>query len=299
EALTLSPEAAQRMEALCSGAGDAALENAVNQWIVGETGKVRETVDAALAAYRFNDAANALYAFVWGTVCDWYVEFAKPLLQDDATAPETRDTMAWVIDQCLILLHPIMPFITEELWGQSERDRMLVHAQWPTYGADLVNATADAEVNFVRQLIENIRSARAQMNVPASARVPLVATHTDAVGAAAIKTHWPLIERMARVDSIETVGEMPKGAVTVGAPGCTFGMPLADLIDIAAEKARLEKSVTKLDKEIKGLEGRVNNPKFAASAPAEVVEEARANLAERTDDRAKLTDALARLAEID
>ncbi len=300
EALNLSDEARDRMHQLCIGSASVVPpQNTVNLWIIGEVARVRETVDDALTGYRFNEAAQALYAFVWGKVCDWYVEFAKPLFADEATRKETQETMAWVLEQCQILLHPIMPFITEELWGQTPHAQLLAQTEWPSYGSDLINENADLEVNWTIALIENIRSARAQMNVPASAKVPLVATHKDALGATSLKAHWPLVERMARVESIEDVDAMPKGAITVAAPGCTFGMPLADLIDISAEKARLEKSVVKLDKEIKGLEGRVNNPKFAASAPEEVVNEARANLAQRNEDRLTLSTALDRLGELD
>ncbi|MEM6482548.1 MAG: valine--tRNA ligase, partial [Pseudomonadota bacterium] len=133
----------------------------VNRWIIGETAKARVAVDEALENYRFNDAANGLYAFVWGVVCDWYVEFSKPLLMDgdDATKAETQATMAWVIDQCLVLLHPIMPFVTEELWGTlAERQKMLVHADWPDYGTELVDADADAEMSWVIGLIDAVRS---------------------------------------------------------------------------------------------------------------------------------------------
>ncbi|MEO0676239.1 MAG: class I tRNA ligase family protein, partial [Pseudomonadota bacterium] len=274
------------------------VQNRANRWIVGETAKTRAAVDAALTAYRFNDAASALYSHIWGTVCDWYVEFAKPLLADEATAPETRETMGWVIDQCCILLHPIMPFITEELWGQSERERPLAVSAWPDYGTDLIDETADREMNWVITLIENIRSARAQMNVPASARVPLVAAELDAEGRAALERNWSLIERLARVEGPDMAEAMPKGALVVAAPGCSFGLPVADLIDVAAETARLTKGVARLDKEIKGLEGRVNNPKFTASAPEEVVEEAKANLAARAEERQTLEAALVRLGEM-
>ncbi|MFN6952685.1 MAG: valine--tRNA ligase, partial [Albidovulum sp.] len=144
-----------------------AARHTVNRWIIGETARARMALDEALAAFRFNDAANLLYAFVWGKVCDWYVEFAKPLMDGDH-ANETRATMAWVLDQCLILLHPIMPFITEELWGLTgTRQKLLVHADWPSYGHDLIDEDADREMNWVISLIEEIRSARAQMHVPA------------------------------------------------------------------------------------------------------------------------------------
>ncbi|MBN7785120.1 valine--tRNA ligase [Ponticoccus gilvus] len=277
-------------------------QQTVNRWIVGETARVRETVDLALAEYRFNDAANALYAFVWGKVCDWYVEFSKPLFADEnpAVVTETRATMAWVLDQCLIMLHPIMPFITEELWGTlGTRQKMLVHTDWPTYAAaDVVDSKAEAEMSWVIALIEGVRSARAQMHVPAGLYVPLLVTGLGAEDRAAWERNEALIKRLARIESLSEVVEFPKGCVTVPVGGATFGMPLADIIDVAAEKARLEKSIAKLAKEIGGLRGRLKNPKFAESAPPEVVEEARDNLAAREMEEAKLQEALARLAEL-
>ncbi|WP_170509468.1 valine--tRNA ligase [Ruegeria arenilitoris] len=275
---------------------------AVNRWIIGETARVREEVDAALESYRFNDAANALYAFVWGKVCDWYVELSKPLLQgDDAEAQaETRATMRWVLDQCLALLHPIMPFITEELWGLTgTRAKMLVHADWPSYAADdLVDADADREMNWVISVIENTRSARAQMRVPAGLYVPMLVTEIDAHGQAAWDRNEALIKRLARIDSLTKADTLPKGTISIAAPGASFGLPLADIIDIGAEKERLEKAKGKLAKELGGLRGRLNNPKFVASAPEEVVEEAKANLAAREEEEARINEALARLAEI-
>ncbi|WP_170560979.1 valine--tRNA ligase [Ruegeria atlantica] len=275
---------------------------AVNRWIIGETARVREEVDAALESYRFNDAANGLYAFVWGKVCDWYVELSKPLLQgDDAEAQaETRATMRWVLDQCMVLLHPIMPFITEELWGLTgSRAKMVVHADWPTYAAaDLIDAEADREMNWVISVIENTRSARAQMRVPAGLYVPMLVTEIDANGQAAWDCNEALIKRLARIDSLSKANELPKGTISIAAPGASFGLPLADIIDIGAEKERLEKAKGKLAKELGGLRGRLNNPKFVASAPEEVVAEAKANLAAREEEEAKLDEALARLAEI-
>ncbi|MDW3183823.1 valine--tRNA ligase [Roseobacter sp.] len=276
---------------------------AVNKWIIGETAKVREEIDASLQNYRFNDAANAAYSFVWGKVCDWYLELSKPLLQDDANAalaPETRATMAWVLDQCMILLHPIMPFITEELWAATgRRDKMLVHADWPDYtAADLVDPAADQELNWVVALIEAIRSARAQMHVPAGLYVPLLVTDLDAAGQSAWDRNEVMIKRLARVEALSQADSFPKGTVTLAVTGGSFGLPLADIIDIAEEKARLQKTLDKLMKELGGLRGRLNNPKFAASAPEEVVAETRANLALREEEEAKLQEALARLAEL-
>ncbi|MCX8952265.1 valine--tRNA ligase [Ruegeria sp. NA] len=274
---------------------------AVNRWIIGETARVRAEVDAALETYRFNDAANGLYAFVWGKVCDWYVELSKPLLQgDDAEAQaETRATMRWVLDQCMVLLHPIMPFVTEELWGLTgNRAKMVVHADWPTYGTELVDADADREMNWVISVIENTRSARAQMRVPAGLYVPMLVTEIDANGQAAWDRNEALIKRLARIDSLTSADALPRGTISIAAPGASFGLPLADIIDIGAEKERLEKAKGKLAKELGGLRGRLNNPKFVASAPDEVVEEAKANLAAREEEEAKLNEALARLAEI-
>ncbi len=207
-----------------------------NKWIVGETGRLRETLDAHLAAFRFNDAAGALYAHVWGKVCDWYVELAKPLFDGEGAA-ETRATMAWVLDQCLILMHPVMPFITEALWGQiAARPKLLAHADWPGYGAELLDPAADAEMGWVIGLIEEIRSVRAQMHVPAGARVTLVALEVGAAQGAALERNRPLVARLARIERFEQAAEAPKGAITIARDGGTFCLPLAGIIDIDAER---------------------------------------------------------------
>jgi valyl-tRNA synthetase len=293
---------AEMNEAMPSDGSIPMAEQAVNKWIIGETAKVREVVDAAFDTYRFNDAAQALYAYIWGKVCDWYVELSKPLLNgdDEAAKEETRRVMGWVIDQCLIVLHPIMPFITEELWGAlGERAKMVVHADWPTYSAvELVDTSADREMNWVISLIEGIRSARSQMRVPAGLRIPMIVTELDDAGQAAWARNEAMILKLARVVDLTHADAFPKGTITVAVPGGTFGLPLADIIDIDAEKERLEKSLGKLAKELGGLRGRLNNPKFVASAPDEVVEEARANLAEREEEEAQLKAAMDRLNEI-
>ena len=278
-----------------------AAQATVNRWIIGETAKVREEVDAALAAYRFNDAANALYVFVWGKVCDWYVEFSKPLLsgEDAATKAETQATMAWVIDQCLLMLHPIMPFITEELWGSSgARDKMLVHGDWPTYGAELIDAEADREMNWVIGLIDDIRSARQQMHVPAGLKIPMLVSGWDDAGKGAWARNEALIKKLARVESLTEVDAFPKGCISIAVAGGSFALPLADIIDVGAEKARLEKTLQKLAKELGGLRGRLKNPKFVDNAPAEVVAETRTNLVEREGEETALNAALARLNEL-
>ena len=274
----------------------------LNQWIKGEIAKTREAVDAALETYRFNEAASTLYAFVWNTFCSQYLEFTKPVLDgDDAdAAAETKATYAWAFDQCLILLHPIMPFVTEELWGAKERPEMLVHTDWPTYtSADLVTPQADADLSWTVAMIEAIRSARAQMNVPAGSFIPLAVKGLDDAARAAWTQNEALIKRFARIESLSEGDELPKGTVAMAVSGGSFGLPLAGVIDVAAEKARLEKTLGKLAKELGGLRGRLNNPKFAASAPPEVLEETKANLALREAEEGKLQEALARLAELD
>ena len=274
---------------------------AVNKWIIGETARAHAEAHQALEDYRFNDAALCLYSFVWNKVCDWYLELSKPLLQgeDAALKAETQATMAWVMDQCLILLHPMMPFITEELWGAlADRSTPLIHADWPTYSAESADKEADAELNWVISLIEAIRSARAQMHVPAGSYIPLVVTGLTAPARAAFEANETMILRLARIDALQVVDAFPKGTVALGIAGGSFGLPLAGVIDIAEEKARLSKSLGKLEKEISGLAGRVNNPKFAQSAPEEVVQETRDNLAARQEEEAKLRAALDRLSEI-
>jgi valyl-tRNA synthetase len=270
----------------------------VNRWIVGETARAREAVDEALGAYRFDAAANALYAFVWGRVCDWYIELAKPLFDTDA-ADETRATMAWVLDRCLILLHPIMPFVTEALWQQAGRDGPLMLHRWPDDSATaLADPAADAETEWVIALIEAVRSARGEMGVPGGAQVPLLLIDLDDAGRDAWSRNEALICRLARISGMTEAPEIRRGAVTLPVRGGTFAMPLAGLIDVAAEKSRLDKALTKVDKELSGLGARLCNDKFLASAPDDVITETRALVADKTEERAKLAAALARLAEM-
>lgn len=279
-----------------------AVTQTVNKWIVGETARALEGFDTALNAYRFNDAANGLYAFVRGQVCDWYVEFAKPLFQseDPAVVAETRATMAWAIDQCLVLLHPIMPYMTEQLWGDiADRDTMLVHADWPQYSsADLATPSADAELGWVIGLIESIRSVRAEMRVPAGAKIPMVQLQLGATGRDALARNSVLIQKLARISEISEASEAPKGAITIAVEGGTFCLPLADIIDIDAENARLSKAIEKLTKEAGGIKGKLSNEKFTSKAPAAVVEENRQRLTAASEEIEKLEAAMERLANL-
>ncbi|MFD1794697.1 valine--tRNA ligase [Paracoccus aurantiacus] len=266
----------------------------VNRWIIGEVARAAQAMDAALETYRFNDAATGLYAFVWGKVCDWYVEFAKPLF-DGEYAEETRATMGWVLDQCYALLHPIMPFVTEELWALTgDRDKMLVHGDWPELGADVIDADADRQMNWVISVIENIRSARAQMGVPAGARIDLIVTEADQAARDALAANAPLVERLARVNP-PAQGASGKGMIAVSAPGASFALPIGDVIDVAAETARLEKNAAKTGKDADGLRKRLDNPKFVENADFEVIEETRQKLADLDEDLARINAALGQL----
>jgi valyl-tRNA synthetase len=268
-----------------------------SRWILGETLRVRAAVDEALSAFRFNDAANALYAFVWGKVCDWYIEFAKPLLAKPETAAETRATMRFVLDRCLILLHPFMPFLTEALWQETgPRAKLCAHADWPEAEGQSDEA-ADREMGWAIGLIDDIRSARAQLRVPVGLKLPMLATAMDAEARRAWEANAALIQRLAHLESLTEAASAPKGAIHVAAEGAAFAIPLEGAIDLAAETARLKKTLDKLGKDAAGLKGRLSNPKFVESAPEEVVEETRETLASTEAEAQKLAQALARLAD--
>ncbi|MEL7276372.1 MAG: valine--tRNA ligase [Pseudomonadota bacterium] len=277
------------------------LTQTVNKWILGETARTRIAVDDALGQYRFNDAANALYAHVWNVFCDWYVEFSKPLLQgeDGPAKAETQAVMAWALDQCLLMLHPIMPFITEELWGSiADRPKMLVHGDWPMFGTEIADPAADAEMGWVIGLIEQIRSVRAEMNVSPKAKTGLVMVAADGSARTRLETNWALISRLARVESVEWAEAEPSGAVALPLPGATACLPLAGLVDVAGEGKRLEKALGKLGKEINGLSAKLGNEKFLAKAPEDVVAEQRERLAEAEAEALRLRRAQERVAAL-
>ena len=270
----------------------------VNRWIVGETVKTLNEVNIAFDQFRFNDAAQALYSFVWGTVCDWYVELSKPLLNSDDSKikNETRQTMGWVIDHCLILLHPIMPFITEELWETlTKRNEMLVHCDWPEYDRALIDHAADLEMNWVVNLIESIRSARAQLRVPAGLKIPMIFLEMDSEAKQAWENNSEMIQKLARITELTSADEIPKGSIAISAKGASFALPLEGIIDVEEEKKRLSKSLDKLQKEISALKGRLQNSKFIESAPEEVILETQENLVLREEEEAKLSSAASQL----
>ncbi|WP_288900659.1 valine--tRNA ligase [uncultured Sneathiella sp.] len=275
------------------------VKETINQWIVGETVKCEAAVRAALESYRFNDASNAIYAFTWNVFCDWYLEFAKLPFQGDDKA-ETQATASWALDQILKILHPFMPFVTEELWGSvaATRETDLIIADWPAYPAEAANAAAAEEMDWVQELITGIRGVRSEMNVPAGAKIPLIFNDGSADDKARLEKHWDIIARMARLESYETDVEVPKGALQFVHKGAIVLLPLAGAMDIDAEKARLNKEIGKLSGYMTGLNKKLGNEKFVANAPADVVEGEKAKLADAETQLAKLNDAAARLAEL-
>jgi valyl-tRNA synthetase len=279
----------------------------LNRWIVGETQRTAAAVTAALAGCGFDEAANGLYRFIWNQFCDWYVELAKPLLQgDDAAAKaETQATAAWALDVILKLLHPVMPFITEELWIQTRdlgapRDHAghLMTAPWPDLPASLVDPAADAEIGLIVDAITEGRSVRQGLNVPPSAQPPLLVVDATAEQARVLRESAALVSRLLRVSEVRFVEAAPPGSIPYVVGGATLALPVAEFIDIAAERARLTKEVAGLGQDIERTQKKLANPDFVARAPEEVVDENRERLAEAEAAREKLQAALARLQNV-
>ncbi len=285
-----------------AGFDPAAVTETVNKWIVGKTVEAERAVAGAIEAYRFNDAAHGVYHFTWGTFCDWYLEFIKPVLMgaDTPAKAETRATAAWVLDQILHLMHPISPFITEELWGQmaAERQSPMITAPWPELADSLVDANANAEMDWVVRLIGQVRALRNEMNVPVKAEIPLLLKGPGELATRCMATHAEQIKRLARLTSIEPLaGDVPTGSVQDVIDEATLVLPVADVIDVAAERQRLEKEIAKQQAEIDRFEKKLSNEKFVANAPDEVVEAEREKLADAKLAHDRLAEARGRLLQ--
>jgi valyl-tRNA synthetase len=272
----------------------------LNRWIVGEAARTTADVSAAIDAYRFNDAANAVYRFVWSVFCDWYVELAKPLLQgaDGPDKDETRATTAFVLDQIYALLHPFMPFLTEELWAIKgsegpRRESLLALASWPSLEG-LEDAEAEAEIGWVVDLISEVRSLRAEMNLTSETELLLVGAD-DALKARA--TRWDeTIRKLARLSRLSFADAAPKSSAQLLVRGGVAAMPLEGVIDLGAERARLAKEIGKLEGELKKLDAKLANEGFLAKADEEVIEEHRERREETAARIEKLNAALTRLS---
>jgi valyl-tRNA synthetase len=271
----------------------------LNRWIAHETAKAARDITSAIEAYRFNDAAGAAYRFVWNVFCDWYLELSKPVLTgpDGVAKSETRATTSWVLDEILKLLHPFMPFITEELWAVTaeqgpKRDQLLVLASWPTH-AGLDDPKAEAEIGWLVDLVTAIRSVRAEMNI--TAQIPLLLAGASAETKARALRWTEFLQRLARVADISFADKPPPGSVQLLVRGEVAALPLKGVIDLAAERARLEKEMQKVAVDIARVDAKLGNADFIARAPEEVVDGEREKREEAEGRKAKILEALERL----
>ncbi|MCJ2188127.1 valine--tRNA ligase [Novosphingobium beihaiensis] len=267
-----------------------AAASAVNKWIIGEVVETLAELDKAMADLRFDAAANTVYHFVWDQFCDWYIELVKGNFDD-----ETKQVAGWVLDQILVMLHPFMPFVTEELWSKmGEREGELITAQWPAPEAS-VDADAKREVEWLIGLIGNLRGAKAELGIAPGARLTAYLADPSDATRAIIGRNGTAVDRLARLDAIHFEAAPAGPAMQVGAGDAMLTIPLEGVIDIAAEKARLEKALAASQKEAKSLEGRLSNPKFVEKAKPEAVEKAKADHAHHAAEAERLAAALKRL----
>ncbi len=273
----------------------------LNRWIVGETERAVAAVTAGLETYKFNDAAGAAYEFVWGDFCDWYLELIKPILagDDEQAKQETRACVAWVLDQILKLLHPFMPFITEELWAHMvehgvKRESILALSQWPV-PKGLQSAAADEEIGWVQRVISDVRSVRTEMNVPAGAKIPLIVTGATPIVRERAREHEDTISRLARLESITFAEQTPKGSALIVIGDVTIALPLEGVIDMGAERKRLSKEIDKTEADKTKCEAWLGNEANLAKSPEHVVALNRERVADATERIAKLKAALKRI----
>jgi valyl-tRNA synthetase len=273
----------------------------LNRWIAHEAAKTQREVTAAIENYKFNEAAGAVYRFVWNIFCDWYVELSKPVLQgaDGPAKDETRAMTAWARDEILKLLHPFTPFVTEELWqvtaeGGPARDGLLALAPWPK-PMTVADEEAEAEIGWVIDLVTAIRSVRAEMNITMATEIPLVLVGVSAATKERVERWAEVIRRLARLTRISVVASVPPGAVQLIVRGEVAALPLAGVIDFAAEQARLEKELARVDADVARVDTKLANADFIARAPEEVVEGEREKREEALARRAKILEALTRL----
>jgi len=277
------------------------VKEVLNRWIVHETAKAGREVTAGIEAYKFNDAANAAYRFVWNVYCDWYLELIKPVLTgpDSPAKTETRAAAAWALDEILKTLHPFMPFVTEELWRVTaeqgaKRHHMLALSAWPQHDG-LDDPEAEAEIGWVIDLINAIRSVRVEMNIPPATQLPLVLAGASAQTAARARNWSEFVQRLARVSAISYADAPPQGSVQLVIRGEVVALPLKGVIDLAAEAARLAKEMAKADADIARVDAKLNNANFVARAPEEVVEEEKEKREEAQARKAKIAEAMERL----
>jgi valyl-tRNA synthetase len=279
------------------------VKETLNKWALSELAKAVDEVAAGIQAYKFNEAALAAYRFVWNVFCDWTLELAKPVLQGEDTPAkdETRATIAFVLDEICKLLHPFMPFLTEELWaikGEEgpKREAILALTPWPEL-KHLVDEAAEAEIGWVVDLVAEVRSARSETNVPAGAQIPLVLVSPSADVQVRVGRWGDIVRRLARLSEITTADAAPKSSIQLLIRGEVAALPLEGVIDLAAERARLAKETQKLDAEVAKIDAKLGNADFLKRAPEEVVEEQRERRDEALSRKAKMEEALGRLKD--
>ncbi len=283
-----------------------AVREPLNRWILGEAASAAAETAGAIEAYRFNDAANAAYRFVWSVFCDWHLELAKPVLQgpdaDPAAKAETQATIAHVLDMICAILHPFMPFLTEELWaitGESgpKRSSPLALGPWPARGFE-VDEAVEAEIGWVVDLIAEVRSVRSEMGVAPSTQTPLVLVAPSERAAKSARAWSDSIGRLARVGSIESAGSAPPGALLLVVRGETVALPLAGVVDLTAEKARLDREIAKEKLEIAKVVAKLGNDDFIARAPEDIIAEHQVRLETFQARLVKLSAARERLDRV-
>jgi valyl-tRNA synthetase len=272
----------------------------INQWIISQLGDALGKIELALGDYRFNDAANTIYHFVWDFYCDWYLELTKPIFvtpqPSDAAKRETRATVAYVRDQILKLLHPLMPFITEELWRVTESNRkepMLALALWPTQQPHF--AVAREEVGWLIELVTTVRSVRTEMNIPGSSLIPIEFVNPSDATKRRAELWGATLNRLARISGSTFTSEVKSGSAQIVVGSEIATLPLAGVIDLIAERARLAKELAKADADIARVDAKLGNANFVARAPEEVVEEEKDKREEAQVRKAKISEALERL----
>ena len=274
----------------------------LTQWLVGETYRATEAITASLEAYRFNDASTSVYQFIWDGFCDWFIELAKPILQgdDEAAKIETQAAAQWGLQNALKLLHPFMPYVTEELWQEIKPadtgTKFLMLENWPQIPENLMNKDADAEINWVIKAITGIRSVRSEMNLPAGAKIPLIVSGSNELTQQRIVRHNDVLKRLARLDTITVQNDFPEGSIQSIVEEAVFAIHLNEVIDVTAETDRLKKEITKVEKEISKISGKLSNQGFLEKAPDAVIQENKSRLQDEQSKLEKLETALSRLS---
>ena len=274
----------------------------INKWIISKLSAVTCLISSGIESYKFNEAANHAYQFTWGTFCDWYIELSKPIFygEDEKEKEETRATAAWVLEYLIMILHPFMPFITEELWQKTgpKREKMLISSCWPE-NLNLYDERAEHEVDWILSLITAVRSMRAELNVPDKSKIILILKEPEEIAIKSVREHAELIKTLARLVSIEfSDAAVPSNAAQTVLGLTTLVIPLDDIFNVDEEKIRLGREISNLDDEIMRIDKKLDNKNFISKAPPKIIQEQKDKREGYENSRAKLQDALSSLKKI-